>query len=466
LSAALLATISASSHSAAVETGVVPAMLNDWLHLVVASTWIGGLLHFILVMLPSLRALQSDRRGHALATLIRRFSALALSAVVALGVTGLFSSWLHAGSIEALRATAYGQTLLLKLALIVLLLVPAAVHLFYWRGRVAARESARQGFRRTLGIEIILGVLVLAVAGMLAGLGPARSALELRQAEALTLEQAAGPLHATVAIRPPRPGPAEFEVRLAEADGQPYENARRVRLQFTPANSDLGGSDITAEPRGEGRFVAEGTYLSLVGEWQLELQVQRLDGEDVFASFGLDVGENAIQAQASDSSGLRASEWLAWGLLAGGIALAIYAALLPWQRENRVVAWCILGLAILLVVTGSLQLANVPAAAGSATNPVPPTSASTARGMTLFREHCQACHGESGEGDGVQAAALDSPAVNLHLHVPRYSDREIYERITHGIPGAMHDFGAAIPEDDRWHLVNYLRALMPPGMDH
>lgn len=86
-------------------------------------------------------------------------------------------------------------------------------------------------------------------------------------------------------------------------------------------------------------------------------------------------------------------------------------------------------------------------------NPVPRTVQSVAEGKKLYEKHCIACHGESGKG-GVGPDLTD--AVWVHGN----TDGEIFNAITGGAQGtAMMGFEKELPDEARWHLVNYLVSL-------
>jgi copper transport protein len=460
---AFLATLSIWSHSAAVESLRAAALLNDWLHLVAASVWIGGLAHFFFVSLPAVRALPPDSRGAALAMLIRRFSPIGICAVAVLAVTGLYSGWLHVGSVEALRTTAYGQTLLAKLALSVPLVLLAAANLLYWRRTVVASLPRQGGFVRTLGAETLFGFLVLAVVGLLTTLSPARGVVEARQSQMLVLRQPAGPLQATLQISPPRLGPARYEVMLRGPDGAPYDIARRVRLQFAAPDAGLGIGDTLVEPQGEGRYVVEGAFITLPGPWQVELQVQRPDGFDAFTTFDLVASDTIRPARVErtvDVAGL-----LNWALIGTGIALALFAFWMRLQREDFAAAPLVLGAGVVLLAVTGLRFFDPLASTASATsaqtqNPIPITEASLTRGEALYEAQCMACHGALGFGDGPNAAGLDPPPANLHLHAAHHTDGDLFRIVTEGVPGtAMPSFEERLAAEERWHVINYLDRL-------
>jgi putative copper resistance protein D len=91
---------------------------------------------------------------------------------------------------------------------------------------------------------------------------------------------------------------------------------------------------------------------------------------------------------------------------------------------------------------------------------VPYTATSVASGVGLYRTRCQACHGPLGYGDGPAAAGLPRrPADLTAKHTGDHTAGDLFWWLTHGIAGAgMPGFGN-LSEEERWDLVNFLRAL-------
>lgn len=92
---------------------------------------------------------------------------------------------------------------------------------------------------------------------------------------------------------------------------------------------------------------------------------------------------------------------------------------------------------------------------------VPYLTQSVASGRALFVEHCATCHGAGGLGDGALAAKLPKPPANLsEPHTALHTAGDMYWWLTHGIPeSGMPGFGAVLSEDDRWDLINFMRAF-------
>lgn len=81
----------------------------------------------------------------------------------------------------------------------------------------------------------------------------------------------------------------------------------------------------------------------------------------------------------------------------------------------------------------------------------------------LYRESgCAACHGDSGHGDGPVAAELNPPPPNLTgRHANAHTAGDLFWWLSHGVKptSAMPGFSQSLREEERWDLINYLRAL-------
>jgi len=88
------------------------------------------------------------------------------------------------------------------------------------------------------------------------------------------------------------------------------------------------------------------------------------------------------------------------------------------------------------------------------------TRALALRGRLHFETVCAACHGVRGDGDSVVAGKMimRRPPSLLELRVRALSDEQLSEVIARGY-GLMPPFANALPEDDRFATVSYVRAL-------
>ena len=142
----------------------------------------------------------------------------------------------------------------------------------------------------------------------------------------------------------------------------------------------------------------------------------------------------------------------------GLVGLAI-AALVSAGRRLIVVT------ALALLVAG-LALAVPPLAVDAypttyRRSDVPYSATSIAHGADRFRSDCAGCHGSTGAGDGRDARGLPRPPADLRSpHTGQHTAGDLYWWITAGIPGAaMPGFGQRLGDEERWDLVNFVRAL-------
>src|SRR5262249_24605253 len=148
--------------------------------------WLGGLV-------PLAIAIQAARRAPEaslpLATLIPRFSPLAVSCVALLTLTGIYSYALHIGQLDLLAATTYGRALLVKLVLFGLRLLPSGLNLFVLSPRLrGAGQRLTRAFGRNVRIELVAGALLLLVVGVMTSVAPGNTAWEEHERQGIAQE--------------------------------------------------------------------------------------------------------------------------------------------------------------------------------------------------------------------------------------------------------------------------------------
>jgi putative copper export protein/mono/diheme cytochrome c family protein len=146
----------------------------------------------------------------------------------------------------------------------------------------------------------------------------------------------------------------------------------------------------------------------------------------------------------------------------GGALLV--AALGAFMRRLR---WPVIGVAAVIAVLAAPHLRPLVVAAYPTSFYASPTDFDgygIAQGAKLFTQHCVACHGVDGRGNGPLARSLDiRPADLTAKHLWTLTDGEMFWYLTHGIdaPGgglAMPGFDQVLDSDARWMLIDFLRA--------
>lgn len=102
---------------------------------------------------------------------------------------------------------------------------------------------------------------------------------------------------------------------------------------------------------------------------------------------------------------------------------------------------------------------TIPQEAEALANPIAPSQESRGRGVTIFSQRCAVCHGEKGHGDGPSSLSLGVRPTDLASQaVLVQSDGRLFWNIAIG-RGPMPSWDVVLSEEDRWHVINYLRAL-------
>lgn len=99
-------------------------------------------------------------------------------------------------------------------------------------------------------------------------------------------------------------------------------------------------------------------------------------------------------------------------------------------------------------ISAYLYLINLPA--GSVTS-----------GREVYEIFCISCHGETGKGDGENAAglAIQPPDFAFERILSPRSDQELYDIVMNGSSGVMPGFSAMLKDQDARSVVSFIRSL-------
>ena len=456
---------SLSSHAAAVDGGRPTSIVNDWLHVAAASVWIGGLLPLVVGLIMA-RTLTDERRRQLYAAAIPRFSTMAIISVLILGITGFYATWLEVGNLTSLVHTTYGRTLLVKLIALVPLLLLGAFNLVIVGPRVRQSSFFARHFGQTIMAEVILGVAILAIAGALTGLPTAREVTTFSSGHP-SFQFDSGGIRAALQIYPGAVGLNRYTADV-QANKGPLPSGSDVFVRLSPTGDVTGQQQVELPhlPGNQTRFTAQGSELSVVGNWTVDLVVRQPNQADWVQTTTLRMSKTPLAEQAPGLPLRFLGFSPALGALVG--ALGIVALVIGLRRRrvskgfSRFTAeaggWMIAGGALVLF------LARAPSLPSSSGNPVPKTAVSVASGQAIFEQHCVICHGQDGHGDGPMAATLNPPPADLHAaHVDYHTDQQLHDWIEGGVNGSsMPAFKGKLSDADVWNLVNYVRSLRHP----
>ena len=91
-------------------------------------------------------------------------------------------------------------------------------------------------------------------------------------------------------------------------------------------------------------------------------------------------------------------------------------------------------------------------------NPLLPSNHNLGRGQQKFNTFCSPCHGFFAEGKSrLQGQFLAPPSLQTEK-VRNWKDAVIFNIITSGF-NVMPSYASQIPEEERWQIILYIRAL-------
>jgi copper transport protein len=328
IAAGLAATWAMSEHAS---VGIQPtvAIPVDILHLLAMAVWLGGLVALVTALYRTMGVEPAA---------VRRFSRLAFGCVCVLVGTGIYQAWRQVGSWHALFTTKYGQLLIVKIGLVVLML-GAAVISRRWTARLAEPAAGRQnepepepveittevtaaegteraaqlarqraalvesrakklrdadpargGLRRSVLVEAAIAVLILAVTTVLSGSEPGRAAEESIGTSSggnaavndggpalLSLPYDTGGPNGkgTVSIHLARVRTGSNLLHLGTTDASGKPlDVPEVDIAFTLPAKSLGPIPVRLQHAGTGEWAATGLELPMPGQWQLSVTVR------------------------------------------------------------------------------------------------------------------------------------------------------------------------------------------------
>lgn len=108
---------------------------------------------------------------------------------------------------------------------------------------------------------------------------------------------------------------------------------------------------------------------------------------------------------------------------------------------------------------------ELPPDADKTNNPLAADVDSIAKGKELFLSrtggNCVFCHGETGSGNEANLSRLRRKPADLtnKERMDAMTDGEVFWKISKGIDGIMPAGEKRMNEEERWHVVNYVRTL-------
>lgn len=252
LSVGIVATLSLSGHPV-VQRWVAFSVVIDIVHLLAVATWIGGIAMLALGGI----SLTTDQGG----ALVRRFSSIALWAVLSIVVTGVTQAWMMMDGFGTLLSTNYGRTLIVKTTAVAVLVSLGAL------SRLTLKRNGPASVKRVVGVELIIGMVIIAISALLVGIPPRPAP----STEPFTATLVRASVIADVTITPTRVGQAEVHV-IVTPPGGALAQVISVSARMSLPERDVPNIPIELIKIGPNHFTGV-VNIAYAGTWELEILI-------------------------------------------------------------------------------------------------------------------------------------------------------------------------------------------------
>jgi len=275
IGAAYLAITPALAGHASIQSPTAVFFPSDVVHVLAASVWVGGVACLLLVLPAATRRLEGPERSRLLLAVLKRFSPLALAAVVAIAVSGVVQAYIDVRSLEGLLHTTYGALILVKTALLLCLIGLGWVN----RERVipalerivgAERPPGGVGMlaRRSLRGELALMLCVFGVTAALISYAPPVDAAS----GPFSINTTLGPAELEMTVEPARVGLNTIHLYLINAkDGTQFTATRELIAKASLPAKGIGPLPLQPNLSGPGHYTLNSAELSPGGTWEIQL---------------------------------------------------------------------------------------------------------------------------------------------------------------------------------------------------
>jgi copper transport protein len=249
-------TLSLAGHPVATNPVVLSVGL-DMLHMLAVSLWVGPLM---IIVYDRNMWLATDESTSAPS--LRWFSRTAGFAVPVIVVTGLFQAWLMMDGLGEILESRYGRTLIVKACLVLVLIALGGV------SRVAMQQKRSGSLRQSMGIEVLFGLIILALTSTLVAMPP-KGEIEPAPLSSTIFQ---GQMIVELSLTSARVGQSEVHIVVAMADGSLIQVDSATARMSMPSRDIPNGPIVLQETRPN--HFSGVTEFAFAGEWVVEMLVK------------------------------------------------------------------------------------------------------------------------------------------------------------------------------------------------
>lgn len=282
LSLVLIGTTTMMGHGMA--SGQPPAVVLDYIHNLVSAVWIGGVIFFAWVLLPSFGILDDNTREKMSLAAIPRFSIAITVAIGVVIISGPALMWMLESNAGVIAQSTYGRLIIAKILLAGAMIGIGGYHQFGIQRRAeAGAGSVSRRLRRSLRAEAVVGIALLGVVALLTNAtlpeGEIRPVQGMEATYGLSTLEFADETMFAVEIFPFTSGTNTISVAVTDFAGDALPDLDALKVKVSNPQRNISPIVIPVEPAGdEPATVFEGDVtFGFSGEWQVELEAQRTE---------------------------------------------------------------------------------------------------------------------------------------------------------------------------------------------
>jgi len=308
VSLALIFTTTMFGHGTASE--LVAPMILDYVHNLLASVWIGGVIFFSFVILPTLAKLDWMEKEKTVLAILPRYSGMVTIALGILIITGPTLLWFLESDVTSITNSTYGFLIFAKIFLALIMIGLGAYFQFKVQrpavknlgGAIGAGvfgfgekppDISKEGFEpptiealaskklaKPLKASAVIGIILLGVVSLLVNSSLPAGEVQTADAQTATFgfssvlfsEQA----KFDVSILPVGVGPNTISVVVSTIDGEPMSDVSGLKIKVSNPQRNISPIEISTIQSSDEvtEFEGEATF-GFAGTWQIDIEVQR-----------------------------------------------------------------------------------------------------------------------------------------------------------------------------------------------
>ena len=291
----LIATTTMMGHGASTE--LEAPWILDYAHNLLSSIWIGGVIFFAFVALPTIAKSDNSIKEKITLSLIPRFSGLFIIAIGILIITGPTLLWFLDDNVGSLTESTYGKLILIKIGIAATMIAFGGLYQVKFIKNTHDYEKLKISKRisKPLKVEAGLGIALLAIVALL--VNSSLPAGEIQSADAiqgtfgyqsiLFSENA----KFDVKVLPAGIGTNTILVIVSSFDDKPLEDISGLKIKVSNPQKNIAPieAEVTENIQNSTIEYSAETTFGFAGNWQIELEAQRVENSNENTIFNIQI---------------------------------------------------------------------------------------------------------------------------------------------------------------------------------